>query len=140
MPTRGRLAVLGWGLVGVMEHQIVAFGREGGNRVKSGLRKCDSRIRGSAWARLIFASRCSSRAAMFIGVLVSHNGEPSPLFFVSVASKEFNNTVSLLFATHAGRSISVAGKELKGMVAIDGRIAGGSRKTNGPRILVREDK
>jgi len=31
MPTRGREAVLGWELAGVMEHQIVAFGREGGN-------------------------------------------------------------------------------------------------------------
>src|SRR6266404_5055337 len=31
MPTRGRLAVLSWGLAGVMEHQIVASGREGGN-------------------------------------------------------------------------------------------------------------
>jgi len=29
MPTRGRLAVLSWGLAGVMEHQIVASGREG---------------------------------------------------------------------------------------------------------------
>src|SRR6266480_5055597 len=32
MPTRGRLAALGWGLAGVMEHQIVTFRREGGNR------------------------------------------------------------------------------------------------------------
>jgi len=31
MPTRGREAVLSWGLAGVMEHQIVTFGREGGN-------------------------------------------------------------------------------------------------------------
>ncbi len=35
------------------------------------------------------------------------------MFFVSVASKRFNETVSLLFATLAGRSISVAAKELK---------------------------
>src|SRR5947209_20363934 len=34
MPTRGRLAALGWGLAGVMEHQIVASGQEGGNRRK----------------------------------------------------------------------------------------------------------
>src|SRR5437660_8259312 len=34
MPTRGRLAALGWRLAGVMEHQIVAFGQEGGNRRK----------------------------------------------------------------------------------------------------------
>src|SRR5947207_14815992 len=34
MPTRGRLEELGWRLAGVMEHQIVAFGQEGGNRRK----------------------------------------------------------------------------------------------------------
>ncbi len=37
-----------------------------------------------------------------------------PLFFVSVASKGFGYTVSLLFATLAGRSISVAVKGLRG--------------------------
>jgi hypothetical protein len=37
---------------------------------------------------------------------------PLPLFFVSVASKGFSDVVSLLFATLAGRSISVASKEL----------------------------
>jgi hypothetical protein len=35
------------------------------------------------------------------------------VFFVSVASKGFSQTVSLLFATLAGRSISVAAKGLK---------------------------
>ncbi len=35
-----------------------------------------------------------------------------PLFFVSVASKGFSSTVSLLFATLAGEVISVASKEL----------------------------
>jgi len=54
-----------------------------------------------------------------------------PLFFVSVASKEFNNTVSLLFAKHAARSISAAAKRLKIMVVIDGRIAGGAQKQMG---------
>ena len=39
-----------------------------------------------------------------------------PPFFVSVASKGFGYTVSLLFATLAGRSISVAGKGLKAIV------------------------
>jgi hypothetical protein len=34
----------------------------------------------------------------------------TPVFFVSVASKGFSQTVSLLFATLAGRSISVAAK------------------------------
>ena len=33
--TRGLEAVLSWGLAGVMGHQIVASGREGGNRRKS---------------------------------------------------------------------------------------------------------
>jgi hypothetical protein len=36
-----------------------------------------------------------------------------PQFFVSVASKGFNWSVSLLFAALAGRCISVAGKELR---------------------------
>jgi hypothetical protein len=39
-----------------------------------------------------------------------------PLFFVSVASKGFTKSVSLLFAILAGRSISVASKGLKAMV------------------------
>jgi len=39
---------------------------------------------------------------------------PPPVFFVSVASKEFSWNVSLLFATLAGRAISVAAKGLKG--------------------------
>jgi len=34
------------------------------------------------------------------------------MFFVSVASKRLTHTVSLLFATLAGMSISVAGKGL----------------------------
>ena len=43
---------------------------------------------------------------------------PPPLFFVSVASKRLSQAVSLLFATFAGRSISVAGKGLKAGVAV----------------------
>src|ERR1700682_260172 len=39
---------------------------------------------------------------------------PTPVFFVSVASKEFSCAVSLLYATLAGRCISVAVKGLKG--------------------------
>jgi hypothetical protein len=35
MPTRGRGAELSWGLAGVMEHQIVASRRKGGNRGKN---------------------------------------------------------------------------------------------------------
>jgi hypothetical protein len=38
------------------------------------------------------------------------DGTPSPVFFVSVASKGVRFSVSLLFATLAGRSISVAAK------------------------------
>src|SRR5712691_10235944 len=41
---------------------------------------------------------------------------PLPLFFVSVASKGLSQAVSLLFATLAGRSISVAAKGLKARV------------------------
>jgi hypothetical protein len=36
------------------------------------------------------------------------------VFFVSVASKELSQAVSLLFATLAGGAISVAAKELMG--------------------------
>ena len=38
------------------------------------------------------------------------------MFFVSGASKRFSQTVSLLFATLAGKSISVAAKGLKAIV------------------------
>jgi hypothetical protein len=44
---------------------------------------------------------------------------PPPVFFVSVASKGFSQAVSFLFATLAGRSISVAAKRLKGIVGSD---------------------
>ena len=47
--------------------------------------------------------------------LVNHN-RTLPLFFVSVASKGLNMAVSLLFATLAGRSMSVAAKGLKARV------------------------
>jgi hypothetical protein len=46
-------------------------------------------------------------------MVVSHN-VLLPLFFVSVASKGLSPAVSLLFATLAGRSISVAAKRLTG--------------------------
>jgi hypothetical protein len=38
--------------------------------------------------------------------------DPSPLFFVSVAAKGLSDSVSLLFATLVGSSISVADKGL----------------------------
>jgi hypothetical protein len=44
---------------------------------------------------------------------------PHPLFFVSVASKELSQSVSLLFATLAGGSISVAAKGVKARVRRD---------------------
>jgi hypothetical protein len=40
--------------------------------------------------------------------------QPHPLFFISVASKRVSFFVSLLFATLAGRSISVAAKGVMG--------------------------
>jgi hypothetical protein len=46
-------------------------------------------------------------------MVVKHN-TLLPLFFVSVASKGLSHAVSLLFATLAGSSISVAAKELTG--------------------------
>jgi hypothetical protein len=46
------------------------------------------------------------------------------VFFVSVASKGFSQTVSLLFAILAGRSISVADKRLKRKVGSDSDRAG----------------
>ncbi len=56
------------------------------------------------------------RTDFLVGNLVNHNRDPSPLFFVSVASKGLSQSVSLLFATLAGRSISVASKGLKARV------------------------
>jgi hypothetical protein len=43
--------------------------------------------------------------------------EATPVLFVSVAAKGFSLTVSLLFATLARRSISVASKGLRGSIA-----------------------
>ena len=45
--------------------------------------------------------------------------DPTPVFFVSVASKGLSPAVSLLFATLAGRSISVAAKGVKAIVGSD---------------------
>src|SRR5712692_6877215 len=50
----------------------------------------------------------------FFRCLVNHNTLPHPLFFVSVASKGLSHAVSLLFATLAWGSISVAAKGLTG--------------------------
>ena len=45
---------------------------------------------------------------------------PTPVFFVTVASKGFGQAVSLLFATlFLGGGISVAGKGLKAIVGSD---------------------
>ena len=48
--------------------------------------------------------------------MASQQDAPSPRFFVSVASKGFSQSVSLLFATLARESISVAAKGLKAIV------------------------
>src|SRR6266478_3753697 len=58
----------------------------------------------------------------------------TPLFFVSVASKGLTPTVSLLFATLAGRSISVAAKGLTGefLEAWQGRASGDRKRRECP--------
>ena len=55
------------------------------------------------------------------------------MFFVSVVSKEFSKAVSLLFATLAGRSISVAAKGFKARVGCD--LDRGGRITLPPLFL-----
>jgi hypothetical protein len=52
----------------------------------------------------------------WLALLVNNNRTPSPLFLVSVASKGLSPTVSLLFATLAGKTISVAAKGLTRML------------------------
>jgi len=52
----------------------------------------------------------------------------APLFFVSVASKWLSQSVSLLFATLAGRSISVAAKGLKAIVGCNLRTVASEEK------------
>src|SRR5260370_40722979 len=68
---------------------------------------------------------------------VSGAAPPTPRFFVSVASKGLSQTVSLLFATLAGRFISVASKGLKGVVG-SGQWTVGRREGDGeweiPRV------
>ena len=59
------------------------------------------------------------RTDFLVENLVNHNRDPYPVFFVSVASKGLSQAVSLLFATLAGRSISVAAKGLKATVGDD---------------------
>jgi len=55
------------------------------------------------------SSRCFERRQTLFGILVN---DTPPTFCVSVASKEVSSPVSLLFATLAGRSISVPAKGL----------------------------
>jgi hypothetical protein len=63
-----------------------------------------------------------------------------PCFLVSVASKGFSKAVSLLFATLAGRFISVASKGVKARAADDpDRVAGelmGERRTPSPPMFL----
>ena len=51
----------------------------------------------------------------WLAILVNNNRTPSPLFFVSVASKGLSHSVSLLFATLARKAVSVAAKGLTRM-------------------------
>src|SRR5258708_35333017 len=98
MPTRGREAVLSWGLEGVMEHQIVAFGREGGNPSEGRLAIRDScpDMVGTGRSSLPVVPKPGrdSQTTLVVrgpesisGNLVNHNRTPTPVFFVSVASK-----------------------------------------------------
>ena len=57
--------------------------------------------------RMGMAGACAGQ-----GAGMSKGGAPTPLFFVSVASKGFSHAVSLLFATLTGGTISVAAKGL----------------------------
>ena len=43
--------------------------------------------------------------------------DPSPMFFVSADSKEVSDSVSPLFATRAGRCVSVADKGVREIVS-----------------------
>src|SRR5258708_14528246 len=63
---------------------------------------------------------------------------PPPLFFVSVASKRLSQAVSLLFATLAGRSVSVAAKGLKGggVVTLIGSVQPNGRVVSAPVAVV----
>jgi len=66
----------------------------------------------------------------------------TPLFFVSIASKGLSQDVSLLFATLAGRSISVAVKGLKRVVGgpdpVGAGAVHGAKETTGSTIGVVE--
>ena len=63
------------------------------------------------WEERSLALNGRSGQTPFSGCLVNHN-TPHSLFFVSVASKGLSSAASLLFATLAGRFISVAAKGL----------------------------
>ncbi len=94
-----------------MEHQIVAFGREGGNPSEGRLAIRDS------WPDMVGTGRPAfpvvAQDSDSLGFLVNHNRDPYPMFFVSTVSKGLSRAVSLLFATLARISISVAVKGLK---------------------------
>src|SRR5260370_35594456 len=81
----------------VLQHYLSKKRKE---RMKSALKRCHVRT--------------SERPNVkFRRMLVNHD-TPSPLFSVSVASKGLRPAVSLLFATLAGQSISVAAKGIRG--------------------------
>ena len=59
---------------------------------------------------------------------------PHPCFFVSVASKGLTSTISLLFATLAGRRVNVADKGLRAMVSSDRQTVARLYKNGGGRL------
>jgi len=65
-------------------------------------------------------------------VLQNVKNNPHPVFFVSVAFKGLNLSVSLLFATLTGGSISVAAKGLNPIVASgQWKVVSGEKKYRG---------
>src|SRR5260370_27381912 len=98
---------MGWGRAGRASHPATAA-RSGGksNKIRAMRRR---RRRMGVIQR--YENSCVPVRVIVVGFL--YRGIPTPVFFVSVASKGFSQTVSLLFATLAGRFISVAVKGLR---------------------------
>jgi hypothetical protein len=64
--------------------------------------------------RIVDLEECTEDGRLRKGIGIARG--PLPHFFVSVASKRLSHSVSLLFATLAGRHISVATRGLGGIV------------------------
>ncbi len=100
---------------------------------KMRFRKCGNswtygRIFGSVAAKGLRGKRTEERTALGLK-------EDTPVFFVSVASKRVSPAVSLLFATLAGRSISVAAEGVNPVMA-----SGPDRVGAGQWAVVSEEK